>query len=167
MRKILILLSLVLLSLPSCQRFSTWKEYNEDWLVQKRAELKASSPYEVVELPSGIIIEKIHTGYGAVPKPYTDPDLEISSYVQVSYEGWLADGTQFDTGSEVNFVLGSTVTGWQEVLSTMPQGSIWKIYLPSEKGYGADGSKDAYGNFSVPPYSVTVFEINLVEVYNF
>lgn len=167
MRKYILLLSTLLLLLPSCQRFSTWKEYNEEWLIAKRAEIKATSPYEVVEYASGIIVEKIHTGYGAVPKPYYDPDLEISSYVRVNYKGWLADGTLFDTGEEVNLVLSGTVQGWQDVLSTMPQGSLWKIYLPADKGYGAEGSKDAYGNFSVPPYSVMVFEIDLVEVHNF
>jgi FKBP-type peptidyl-prolyl cis-trans isomerase len=48
----------------------------------------------------------------------------------------------------------------------MPQGSHWKIYIPSHKAYGKTGSKGLYDNFSVPPYSSLIFDIELVDVVN-
>ena len=88
MKKILFLF-LAVLTLVSCdERFMSWKEYNEEWIVGQRDKLGLDTNVVEVEiLPSGVLIEKYHTGYGAIPKPSIDPDLEISSAVKVKYTG--------------------------------------------------------------------------------
>lgn len=168
MKKILFL-SFLLLMLVGCdERFMSWKEYNEEWIIEQRDKLGVDTNVVEVEiLPSGILIEKYHTGYGAIPKPSIDPVLGVSSVVKVKYTGWLVDGTRFDYSEKaVAFYLSDVVKGWQEAMSKMPQGSHWKIYIPSEKAYGKTGSKGLYGNFSVPPYSSLIFDIELVDVVN-
>lgn len=168
MKKIL-LFFLIVCSLFACERnFGTWKEYNEEWLVAQRDKLGLDANVEEVEiLPSGIMIEKFHTGYGAIPKPSIDPDLGVSSAIKVKYVGWLVDGTRFDYSDEASFYLSGVISGWQEVFSKMPQGSHWRVYIPQYKAYGKNGSKGLYGNFSVPPYSTLIFDVELIDVINY
>ena len=168
MKKILFLF-LVVLTFASCdERFMSWKEYNEEWIVAQEGKLGLdTNVLEVEILPSGVLIEKYHTGYGAIPKPSVDPDLEVSSAVKVKYTGRLVDGTCFDSSESSSFYLSGVIEGWQEALAKMPQGSYWRIYIPHEMAYGEEGSKGTYGNFSVPPYSTLIFDIDLIEVLNY
>lgn len=82
----------------------------------------------------------------------------------VHYKGTLVDGTEFDSsakhnkdGSPAEFTLG-VVPGFREALTTMPVGAKWKIFLPSELGYGA--SPRGPGG----PNSVLIFEVELVDI---
>ena len=158
----------VLLLFASCdERFVSWKEYNEEWIIAQKDKLGVDTNVVEVEiLPSGILIEKYHTGYGAIPKPSVDPIYGISSVVEVKYRGWLVDGTCFDYSESASFYLYEVIPGWQDVMSKMPQGSYWRVYIPYEKGYGSIGSKGLYGNFNIPPYSTLIFDIDLKEVVN-
>ena len=160
---------LLLFTMYSCdERFVSWKDYNEEWLIAQRANLgKDTNVVEVEILSSGVLIEKYHTGYGAIPKPSVDPSVGISSAVQVKYRGWLVDGTVFDFSEKATFYLSDVIPGWQEAMSKMPQGSHWRVYIPYYKGYGETGSKGLYGNFSIPPYSTLIFDIDLIEVVNY
>lgn len=166
MKKIIVFL-LALCLLASCEEFKSWEDYNEEWIVAQRDKLGFSSEVDTFEIwPSGILVEKYHTGYGAIPKPSVDPVTGVSSAIKVKYTGWLVDGTCFDHSEESTFYLSGVISGWQEVLAKMPQGSHWKIYLPQEKAYGAEGSPGLYNNFSVPPYSTLIFDIELIDVRN-
>jgi FKBP-type peptidyl-prolyl cis-trans isomerase FklB len=168
MKKILFFLFLVF-ALTSCdERFMSWKDYNDMWLESQRGKL--GDDINVVEteiLPSGILIEKYHNGYGAIPKPTVDPVTQVSSAVVVKYTGWLVDGTQFDHSEKSSFFLSQVIEGWQAVMSIMPQGSYWRVYIPSDKAYGEAGSRGLYENFSVPPHSTLVFDIELIDVVNY
>lgn len=168
MKKILFLLFVVLMFVSCDEKFMSWKEYNEQWIVEQKDKLGVdTNVVEVEVLPSGILVEKYHTGFGAIPKPSVDPVVGYSSAVRVKYSGWLVDGTLFDYSEDAEFLLSSVIQGWQEVFSKMPQGSHWKIYIPYEKAYGATGSKGLRGNFSVPPYSALIFEVRLIDVMNY
>ena len=48
----------------------------------------------------------------------------------------------------------------------MTDGEKWRLYVPYELGYGADGLKLANGNFAIPPYSTLVFDLELLMVVN-
>ena len=48
--------------------------------------------------------------------------------------------------------------GWTEALQLMPQGSKWEIVIPSELAYGAGGQGP------IPPSSVLVFEVELLDI---
>ena len=47
---------------------------------------------------------------------------------------------------------------WTEVLTLMPVGSKWEIYIPYELGYGSRR------NDKIKPYSILIFEIDLLGI---
>jgi len=107
----------------------------------------------VVSRPSGLQYEVVKEGAGAAPGP--------DDVVVAHYRGTRIDGTEFDAtdpaGEPATFPLGGVVPGWREALPLMKAGSKWKIWLPAELAYGADGAPPAIG-----PNEVLVFEIELV-----
>ena len=54
--------------------------------------------------------------------------------VEVHYEGWLIDGTVFDSsykrGQTISFPLGGVIPGWTEGLQLMPVGSKYQLVIP-------------------------------------
>lgn len=110
----------------------------------------------VMTTPSGLQYEVITMGTG--PKP------EASDRVKVHYRGTLIDGTEFDSsykrGEPATFGVGQVIRGWVEGLQLMPAGSKWKLHIPSDLAYGPSGGPGG----SIPPNSVLVFEVELIEV---
>ncbi|MDR1154821.1 MAG: FKBP-type peptidyl-prolyl cis-trans isomerase [Bacteroidales bacterium] len=110
----------------------------------------------VVTLPSGVQYEIVQEGTGAKP---TKEDQ-----VQVVYHGTLVDGTVFDSSKErgdtATFNVSGLVPGFTEALTLMNEGSSWKVYIPSELGYGERGAPGG----QIKPNSVIIFEIDLVKV---
>ena len=110
---------------------------------------------EVVTLPSGLQYEVMREGTGAKPKP--------SDTVEVHYHGTLIDGTVFDSsvrrGTPATFGVTQVIPGWVEALQLMPVGSKWKLYIPSELAYGAQGAGGAIG-----PHTTLVFEVELLGI---
>ena len=81
----------------------------------------------------------------------------------VSYEGTLIDGTLFDSsikrGQPATFGVNQVIAGWVEALQLMPEGAKWKLYIPSELGYGAHGAGEM-----IPPHSALIFEVELIKI---
>ena len=106
-------------------------------------------------LPSGLQYEVIREGNGKRPK--------ATDQVRCHYEGTLIDGTLFDSsiqrGEPAVFGVNQVITGWVEALQLMSEGAKWKLYIPSELGYGAAGA-----GAMIPPHSVLIFEVELIEV---
>lgn len=109
----------------------------------------------VVTLPSGLQYEVIAAGTGAVPS--------ASDSVKVHYHGSLIDGTVFDSsvnrGEPATFGVTQVISGWVEALQLMPVGSKWKLVIPSDLAYGAQGAGQA-----IAPHSTLVFEVELLEI---
>ena len=108
----------------------------------------------VVVLPSGLQYEVLVTGEGA--KPGRD------DHVRTHYHGTLIDGTVFDSsyerGQPAEFPVGGVIAGWVEALQLMGTGSKWRLHVPSELAYGAQGVG------SIPPHSVLVFDVELLDI---
>lgn len=110
-----------------------------------------------VTTASGLKYVDLKTGAGVTPK--------TGQTVVVHYTGWLTNGTKFDSsldrGQPFSFVIGQSqvIKGWDEGLSTMKVGSKRKLIIPPDLGYGARGA----GNV-IPPNSVLVFEVELLDV---
>lgn len=104
---------------------------------------------------SGLQYEIITAGTGAVPN--------ASSTVRTHYAGTLIDGTEFDSsykrGEPAEFPVGGVIAGWTEALQLMPVGSKWKLYIPYELAYGANGAGGAIG-----PYQALIFDIELIDI---
>jgi FKBP-type peptidyl-prolyl cis-trans isomerase FklB len=109
----------------------------------------------VVTLPSGLQYEVITEGTGIKPS--------ANDQVKCHYEGTLIDGTLFDSpvkrGQPAVFGVSQVIKGWVEALQLMPEGSKWKLYIPSELGYGSQQAGEM-----IPPYSTLIFEVELIKV---
>lgn len=109
----------------------------------------------VTTTASGLQYEILKEGNG--PKPTAE------STVKVHYHGTTVDNEVFDSsvdrGEPVTFGLNQVIKGWTEALQLMPVGSKWKLYIPSELGYGeqAAGPK-------IKPNSVLIFEVELIGI---
>lgn len=72
--------------------------------------------------------------------------VAASDSVNVSYFGWLPDGSIFDsstrsgTDTPINLALNGVITGWTEGIAGEKVGSTIKLLIPSEKAYGAQAS---------------------------
>ncbi len=105
--------------------------------------------------PSGLQYEVLRDGTG--PKP------SASSTVEVHYEGRLINGKVFDSSYErkqtISFPLNRVIPGWTEGLQLMPTGSKYRLYIPSELGYGARGAGAA-----IPPPATLIFDVELISI---
>jgi FKBP-type peptidyl-prolyl cis-trans isomerase FklB len=111
----------------------------------------------VISLANGLQYEVLTAGNPAGMKP------TAADTVVVHYVGTLIDGKEFDNsvkrGEPATFPLGGVIRGWTEILQLMTVGSKWKVYIPSELGYGERGA-----GATIPAYSTLVFEINLLDI---
>lgn len=114
----------------------------------------AADGQEVV-LPSGLrFIDRI-VGSGPSPNP--------EGSVVVHYDGFLEDGTKFDSsrdrGQPAQFALNQVIPGFSEGLKTMKVGGKRTLFIPSNLGYGAAGSPPV-----IPANANLRFELELVDV---
>ncbi|WP_309644453.1 FKBP-type peptidyl-prolyl cis-trans isomerase [Phenylobacterium sp.] len=87
-----------------------------------------------------------------------------ASTIRVRYEGRFVDGVVFDASAKgspdgiATFPLQRLIPGWVTVLQQMRPGDEWRVVIPPDFAYGAKG-KDI-----IPPDSILIFKIELVEV---
>ena len=116
----------------------------------------ASKP-GVTILPSGLQYEVITEGTGAKPK--------LSSSVTTHYHGTLINGTVFDSsyqrGQPATFPVNGVIAGWTEALQLMPEGSKYRLYIPSDLAYGKRGA-----GRDIPGDTALIFDVELLKVNN-
>ena len=109
----------------------------------------------VVTLPSGLQYQIMKAGTGPKPGP-TDK-------VKVHYHGTLIDGKVFDSsierGEPIEIGVNGVISGWTEALQLMPVGSKWKLFIPSELGYG-----DQQAGPMIAPGSTLIFDVELLDI---
>ena len=109
----------------------------------------------VVTLPSGLQYQVLKEGNGKKPN--------ATDKVKCHYEGTLTDGTLFDSsikrGQAAVFGVNQVIKGWVEALQLMSEGAKWRLFIPSELGYGAQQAGEL-----IPPHSTLIFEVELIEV---
>ncbi len=110
---------------------------------------------EVHITPSGLQYEVLTEGDG--PKP------TAQDRVEVHYTGKLIDGTVFDSsverGAPATFGVTQVIPGWVEALQMMPEGSKWRLFIPSQLAYGPQGAGGVIG-----PNSTLIFDVELLKV---
>ena len=103
---------------------------------------------------SGLQYRVITAGAGDAPK--------ATDTVKVHYEGRLISGDVFDSsiarGEPVSFPLNGVIPGWSEGVQLMKVGSKFEFTIPSALAYGPSGTGP------IPPNSVLVFDVELLEI---
>ena len=125
-----------------------YKEENKQYLIDK-----AKEP-GIHKTAQGVLYEVLQSGSGN--------RASIRSIVSVYYKGMLINGNVFDDNTQQGypdaFRLADLITGWQIALTQMCPGDKWRIYVPSEVGYGAMSVA------GIPKHSTLIFEIELVGI---
>ena len=107
----------------------------------------------VVSLPSGLQYEVLVQGAGEKPL--------LHHTVTCHYHGTLINGEVFDSsvlrGQPASFPLNAVIKGWVEALQLMPTGSKWRLFIPSNLGYG-----DRQVSAKIAANSTLVFEVELI-----
>ena len=106
-------------------------------------------------LPSGLQYQVLKEGTGKSPS--------ASDTVTTHYHGTLIDGTTFDSsyerGQPATFPVNGVIAGWTEALQMMKEGAKWRLFIPSNLAYGAQGAGDVIG-----PNSTLIFDVELLSV---
>lgn len=109
----------------------------------------------VVVLPSGLQYEVLTEGKGKKPA--------ATDRVQCHYHGTLINGEVFDSsverGEPAVFGVGQVIPGWVEALQLMPEGSKWRLFIPSDLAYGENGAGG-----KIAPNSTLIFDVELLKV---
>ena len=109
----------------------------------------------VITTESGLQYMVIKEGTGKSPK--------ATDSVECHYEGFLIDGTVFDSsvqrGQTATFPLGGVIKGWTEGLQLMKEGGKYRFFIPYHLAYGEAGAAGA-----IPPYAALIFDVELIAV---
>ncbi|MFI5227725.1 MAG: FKBP-type peptidyl-prolyl cis-trans isomerase [Gemmatimonadales bacterium] len=109
----------------------------------------------MTKLSPDLYIKDVTVGSGAVPV--------TADSIIVTYTGWLANGTQFDSnvgGSPFTFSLGTgeVIRGWDQGLAGMRVGGTRLLVIGSALGYGPAGRA------TIPPNATLVFTVQLTGI---
>lgn len=111
----------------------------------------------IITLESGLQYEIVTAGEENGDKP------TAQSKVRTHYHGTFIDGKVFDSsyerGQPAEFPVGGVIAGWTEALQLMTKGAKWRLYVPYQLAYGAQGSPGG-----IPPYSTLVFDVELLDI---
>jgi FKBP-type peptidyl-prolyl cis-trans isomerase FkpA len=161
MRRTLLSLLCICLCASSC-----FKKNNgcgtQDNIVAPSAEQKAVKAYldsnyiNATLNQSGFYYSIISHGSGSTPN--------LCSHITVSYKGQFTNGNVFEQESNQIFTLGDLIDAWKKGLPLIQSGGEIKLYIPPSLGYGSAGLKDTSGNEIVPPNSILVFDIDLLDI---
>lgn len=145
-----VLLIALVVSFSSCSKRKAKKQAKEDEeIIQKYI---SDNKLNAIATGSGLYYVMSTTGIGVNPS--------ISSNVTVVYSGYFTDGSTFDQSSSsgISFDLSSVIKGWQEGIPYFKKGGKGILIIPSALGYGPSGTS------GIPPNSVLVFNIHLLDV---
>jgi FKBP-type peptidyl-prolyl cis-trans isomerase len=128
-------------------------------LAKGRAFMKENATKPGVEImDNGVHYTIMTAGDGPKPKP--------SDTVKLNYHGTFIDGEVFDSslqemnGHGIAPITNSAsgfVKGFNAAVQAMPVGSKWKIVIPADQAYGAQGGPGG-------PNQTLVFEVELLEI---
>ena len=102
--------------------------------------------------PSGLVFIVLNPGQGDLP---TEADT-----VELTYTARLSSGELFDESTEpVQFPVEGLVPGFSEGLCLMQPGGSYRLVIPAELGYGAQGVPGV-----IPGDAALDFNVNLIRI---
>ena len=113
-----------------------------------------TSNQQVVTTASGLRLQVLEEGTGPQPTP--------TDIVLIHYTGRLEDGTVFDSSEgkqPVPFPVQGVIPGFTEGLQMMNKGGTYRLRIPPELAYGAQGAGGV-----IPPNATLDFDIQLLDI---
>ncbi len=103
-------------------------------------------------LPNGLQYKMSRQGDGDV--------ATANDTVVCIYRGMFHNGRTFDSsrGYPVKLSVNRLIPGFAQALQMLPEGSVCKVYVPWELGYGAKGTS------RIPPYKALIYDIEVLRV---
>jgi FKBP-type peptidyl-prolyl cis-trans isomerase FklB len=87
----------------------------------------------------------------------------VTSTIRAHYAGSLLNGAEFDSsykrGQPFEARVNQLVKGWQIALPQMTEGAKWRLWIPSDLGYGDRGA-----GAGIPGGATLVFDIELIKI---
>ena len=106
-------------------------------------------------LPDGVHYLVVKMGTGIRP---TAKDTVVINAIGIFPDGTVFEDT-FQKKQTITVATGTLIPGLNEAVQLMPEGSVWRIFVPSALGYGPAGLPNV-----IPPNTALVFDITLMEV---
>ena len=119
----------------------------------------------VVGLASGIQYKIIFDNlYGFYPQ-FAEPSLIT---IQAKYSVRFIDGSDYLAESDYKHTIPLSSRPdnfWLEVIPKMRKGAKWRVWVPYDNAYGIDGTGKNAGSYDIDPYTVLVYDIELIDAY--
>lgn len=112
----------------------------------------AHLPLGTIVTASGLRIQTLKSGTGPMPAP--------DDAVLIDYVGRLTTGKIFDQAQHAGMMVSGTVPGFGEALQHMRKGGTYRVWIPPQLAYGAQGTPDG----TIPPNATLDFTITLIDV---
>ena len=106
-------------------------------------------------LPDGVHYIVVKAGTGIRP---TVKDSIVFNAIGIFPDGTVFEDT-FQKKKTITSLTSNLIPGLNEAIQLMPEGSVWRIFIPSALGYGPAGLPNV-----IPPNTALVFDITLMEV---
>lgn len=106
-------------------------------------------------LPSGVHYVPVKTGNGIRP---LSTDTVVINVIGLFPDGTVFEDT-FQKKQAITIMTSNLIPGLNEAVQLMPEGSVWRIFVPSALAYGPTGRQGM-----IPPNTALVFDITLMEV---
>ena len=111
---------------------------------------------KVVEIEPGLQYMILESSQSNTSKP------KLEDIITADFHGTLMDGSVFwssiDIGEPLSIQLSKLIPGCQKLISHMQEGDFWRVFIHPDLAYGEEGRAN------IPPYSVLIFEISLLQI---
>lgn len=106
-------------------------------------------------LPDGVHYIPVKTGTGVRPLA---TDTVVINAIGIFPDGTVFEDT-FQKKQAITIMTSNLIPGLSEAVQLMPEGSVWRVFVPSALAYGPTGRPNV-----IPPNTALVFDITLVQV---
>lgn len=106
-------------------------------------------------LPDGVHYIVIKMGTGVRP---TAADSIVINAIGIFPDGTVFEDT-FQKKKAITTLTGNLIPGLNETIQLMPEGSVWRVFIPSVLAYGSAGLANV-----IPSNTALVFDITFMEV---
>lgn len=89
--------------------------------------------------------------------------ISENSTITVKYEGYLSNGTVFDSTDDAGFTMqvNELIPGFSEGIQLFNEGGKGKLIIPPNLAYGEDGITDV-----IPRSAILIFDVEVLTVHN-